>query len=145
LRWTPAPGTNGIGFLLFHAVRAEDMYFHGTITKPGELWVRDGWCHKWTLPATVAGDRVTTTTGNSWTREEVTGWEPPDLNDLLAYGEAVRASALDVLKDLDLGRLLERPRPNRPEMTIEGFLYLASHHESQHLGQMDYLAGLMRG
>jgi hypothetical protein len=144
LRWAPVPGVNCIGFLLFHSFRGEDMYFHSTITKPGEVWVREGWFERWKMPATVAGERLQATTGNSWTPDEVGGWEPPDLNDLLEYGTAVRASSLATLKDLDLGRFTETPRPNRPEVTIEGFLFLASHHESQHLGQMDYLAGLMR-
>jgi hypothetical protein len=145
LRWAPAPGANSTGFLLFHAFRAEDMYFHSALSKAGEIWERDGWVERWRLPSTLPPDRLRTTTGNSWTAEEVASWQVPPLAELLAYGQAVRDSALKVLQDLDLSRLSEVPRPNRPDMTVAGYLFLASHHESQHLGQMDYLAGLMRG
>lgn len=143
LRWCPAPGTNHIGFLLFHVFRAEDLYFHSTIMKAGEIWERGGWFRRWPLPATLPESRRVRTTGNGWTPEEVAGWHPPPLEELLRYGQAVRDSALTVLEGLDLSRLSEVPRPERPEMTIAGYLYLASHHETQHQGQMDYLKGLM--
>ena len=72
-------------------------------------------------------------------------WQPPPLAELLSYGETVRRSALTVLRDFDLARLGEVPRPDFPNLTITHYLISASHHEAQHQGQIDYLLGLMTG
>lgn len=143
LRWRPVTGANSAGFLLFHIFRAEDFHFHRMIGNEEELWVSDGWSRKWSLPATIPEERIPRASGNSWTPEEVEAWEPPPLGELLAYGAAVRESALAVLRGFNAGRLSERPNPDRPERTVATYLYLATHHEAQHQAQIDYLLGLM--
>jgi hypothetical protein len=145
LRWRPAPGANYVAFLLFHTFRAEDRYFHRWISGDGELWKRKGWSKRWALPSPPSDSDPIWTTGNSWTVAEVDGWQPPPLAELLDYGETVRRSALTVLRDFDLARLMDVPRLEFPNLTLTHYLISASHHEAQHQGQIDYLLGLMTG
>jgi len=143
--WRPDPGANHVAFLLFHSFRAEDRYFHRWISGSGELWEREGWSWRWPLPSPPSNLDPIWTTGNSWTVAEAEAWRPPPLSELLDYGQAVRRSALAVLRDFDLTRLAEAPRAEFPHLTLTHYLISASHHEAQHQGQIDYLIGLMTG
>ncbi|HXG35858.1 MAG TPA: DinB family protein [Dehalococcoidia bacterium] len=144
LRWQPAPLANHIGFLLFHIFRVDDRYFHSWIAKSTEVWERDGWASRWQLPSPPSNPDPIWQVGNSWTPEEVASWEPPSLAELLEYGAAVRESALNTVRDLDLSRLGETPRPQYPEWTVSYYLHQAIRHEAQHQGQIDYILGLMK-
>jgi len=144
LRWQAGPEANTIGFLLFHTFRTEDRYFHVWMSGADEVWEQEGWSSRWRLPSPPSNLDPIWTMGYSWTPQEVASWEPPALADLLAYGQAVRESALKVLSEFDLGRLPEPLNPERPQITIGYFVYAASHHEAQHQGQIDYILGLMK-
>ena len=143
LRWRPGPEANFIAFLLFHVFRSDDWYF-GMITGKPELWGSEGWSNRWKLPSTPADASSSWDTGFSWTPEQLATWEPPSLEELLAYGQAVRSSRVDGIRDLDLKRLPEMPRPDLSDWTIARYLQLTSRHEAEHQGQMDYTLGLMR-
>ena len=70
LTWQIAPGANTIGFLLFHTFRVED-YFLRVLGADQELWRRDGWDQRWTLPDPPDDVTGIWFTGNSWTPEDV--------------------------------------------------------------------------
>ncbi len=144
LRWQATPDANPIGFLLFHTFRTEDRYIHRWVQPVGELWERQGWNARWELPSPPSNSDPIWTVGNSWTTEEVVSWTPPPLEDLLAYGEAVRSSTTEIVRNLDTDCLSEAPRSERPQMTIAYYLYQTTHHEAQHQGQIDYILGLMK-
>jgi hypothetical protein len=144
LRWQPASDANPVGFLLFHTFRAEDRYMHRWVRPVGEIWERDGWNGRWKLPSPPSNPDPIWTVGNSWTTEEVAGWEPPSPDELLEYGNAVRASTVYIVRGLDIALLTEAPRPERPQMTIAYYLHQVTHHEAQHQGQIDYILGLMK-
>ena len=144
LRFQPHPDANHAGFLLFHIFRTEDRYFHDWVTTSGEVWERGGWSRRWQLPSPPSNSNPIWTIGNSWTIEEVRGWQPPPLKELLEYGEAVRVGAFEVVRDLDLARLDEVPRPERPDWSVAYYLRQGSLHEAAHQGQMDYALGILR-
>ena len=83
-------------------------------------------------------------TGNSWTAEEVAAWKPPSLAELHEYAQQVRLSALEVLRRMDPASWGVLVRPERPDNTRAYFLHIMLRHESQHQGQIDYVAGLLR-
>lgn len=141
-RWRPYPGGNSIAFLLFHIFRVEDRYFHRWLSASGEVWEKEGWKGQIPLPPHPPGIDPIWTTGNSWTSADIEAWQPPPIETLLRYGERVRQSALQVLAQVDMARLDYAPRPDRPQFTLAYYLYQASHHEAEHLGQIDYLKGL---
>ena len=70
LTYRVGPKANPVGFLIWHVFRTEDRYVR-TLTGQEESYQTEGWSNKWSLPATITGDRMTMTTGNSWTAEEV--------------------------------------------------------------------------
>ena len=140
LQWRPSPEANYIAFLLFHIFRGADRYFH-RVTGRTELWDEDGWSDRWQLSSK---DPSQSTTGFNWTAKQVATWEPPPLQELLAYGETVRSSFVSAIRDLDLGRLSEIPAPDLPDRTIARYLQLASLHKAEHRGQIDYILGLMK-
>ena len=43
MSWSPAPGCNSIGFLLWHILRAEDFWVQGHIQGILEIYVSEGW------------------------------------------------------------------------------------------------------
>ena len=43
LRWRPGPEANPIGWMLWHMIRVEDMWFQFFIQRQSEMWERDGW------------------------------------------------------------------------------------------------------
>jgi len=136
LRWQPAPGTNPIGFLLWHIARTEDSYFHRSVTQEGDVWDREKWYEKFRLPPKE--------TGNTWTAEQVAAFVSPPLTALLGYMEAVRKSVLAIVKGINTHRLEERPRPDRPQMRLADYLISAITHEAEHRGDIGYVLGLMK-
>ena len=144
LTWQIAPQANTIGFLLFHTLRVED-YFLRVLGAEQELWRRDGWDQRWTLPEPPDDVTGIWFTGNSWTAEDVASFQPPPLDEMLAYGEAVRAAFLDRLRSLDLSRLHDKVWPRRnPTATVARVLQMVVHHESEHQGHIGLLLGLLR-
>ena len=143
LTWQVAPGANTVGFLLFHTFRVED-YFLRVLGAEQELWRRDGWDRRWTLPDTPADVSGIWFTGNSWTSEDVASFQPPPLDEMLAYGAAVHDAFLDHLRNLDLSRMQEVVWPRRqPTATVARVLEMVVHHESEHQGHIGFILGLM--
>ena len=48
---SPQPGANPIGWILWHMLRVEDMWFQFFIQRQTEIWEREGWNEKFGLPA----------------------------------------------------------------------------------------------
>ena len=143
LTWQIAPGANTIGFLLFHTFRVED-YFLRVLGADQELWRRDGWDQRWTLPDPPADVTGIWFTGNSWTPEDVASFQPPPLDEMLAYGAAVHEAFLDHLRNLDLSRLHDTVWPRRnPTVTVARVLQMVAHHESEHQGHVGFILGLL--
>lgn len=141
LTYRVGPKANPVGFLIWHVFRTEDRYVR-TLTGQEESYQTEGWSNKWSLPATITGDRLTMTTGNSWTPEEVGIFQVPPLAELLSYGEAVRERALVMVKDMDTDKLEEVPNPNRPDWISATYLRSMITHEFGHQQQIDYILGL---
>ena len=137
LVWRPGPESNPIGWTLWHMFRVEDMWIQFFSQQNLELWEREGWHEKFGLP--------TRDNGFGHTQEQVSNFPALDLAELLRYREAVRAGTLEYLRSLAGPDFDSVPRERRPEITlgivfrqIVGELY-------QHLGQVAYLRGLIRG
>ena len=144
LTWQPRPEANSVAFLLFHTFRVQDRYFHTGISPVGELWEREGWSARWQLPHRPPDAPAIWSTGNGWSPEAVASFQPPPLEEFLAYGDAVQENSLRIVRDLDPTRLDEAPQPDRREVTIARRLQQAVAHEAQHQGQIDFILGLLR-
>lgn len=135
LLWSPAREANHIGFLLWHIARAEDALVNRWACGGTEVWLTGGWDKKIRLPS----DKSV----YEWTPELVADFKPA-LPDLLAYAAAEREAALASISKLDLARLGDHPRPDRPEWSVANILQIAISHEAHHQGAIEYLVGLMK-
>ena len=134
LTWRPGPEANHVAFLLWHVARSEDALFNVWIMGGKQVWTTQGWHSRFGLKPEDSG--------RDWTPQQIGAWSPPALSELLQYMSEVRESVLTGLNKLDLGRLGEKPRPDRPDMTMANILQLIVTHEAHHQGAIDYLIGL---
>ena len=136
LAWRAGPEANSINWILWHMLRVEDMWIQFFIKKETEIWERDGWNETFGLP--------TRDNGFEHTPEQVANFPTLDLQDLLKYGESVRAATLEYLKDLGPEDFEGVPRERRPEMSVGQIFRQIVGEFYQHQGQISYLKGLIR-
>jgi len=136
--WRPASGCNSIGLLLFHIARSEDSIVQGILRGKPEIWKADKWYEKLGLPSEEAGGHYTV--------EQVNAFQVPELKDLLAYYDAVRASTKGYLRGMQLEEFEKKVTfPNFGELPASSVFSLIVTHTSEHIGEMSYLRGMQRG
>ena len=138
ISWRPASGCNSTGLILFHVARSEDSFIQTRLKEKPQLWESDKWYEKFDLPVTEEGAHYTV--------DEVNTFQVPQLKDILAYGEAVRAKTKECLRGLnpeEFDRTITFP--NFGELPVADIFALIVAHTSQHIGEISYLRGLQRG
>ena len=151
LNWQPKPGANSIGLILFHMFRSEDSFVQYLIQKKSPIWTSDKWCEKLCKPPTDSGSH--------YNAEQIDTFKVPRIEDLMAYGKAVREKTLEFVDRLTPEKLdaaVELPPiphtpgqgtpPRRPfEPFVGSLLIMTVTHQAQHAGEISYLRGLQRG
>jgi uncharacterized damage-inducible protein DinB len=136
--WRPASGCNSIGLILFHAARSEDSFIQAMLQGKPEIWKSEKWYEKLALPAEEEGAHYTV--------EQVNAFQVPELSDIMAYYDAVRARTKEKLRGMTLEELDEEVTfPNFGELPAVTVFSLIVAHTAQHIGEMSYLRGLQRG
>ena len=139
-RWQPAPSSNHILWILWHIGRMEDFWFNNYITTGADVWVGSGWHER------IGRSKISYGTGDSV--EDVIGFPDVPLSEIQAYRAAVRESIWPVLDGLTRDDLTntfaERwPQP-RAAPTVAWALGRVPVEVSQHIGQIGYIAGMIR-
>ena len=136
VRWQPTLHTNHIVWLVWHMARTEDVWI-SRLRRTTEVWKADGWADRFHMdPAS---------TGSGQTMEEVQAMPEIPLTDLMAYFDAVRVVTrryLDQATDADLSQEYPARLGPRTGTWIIGHILVE---ESQHVGQVALLRGMMRG
>ena len=136
VRWQPTLHTNHIAWLVWHMARVEDRWVSRLRRSP-EVWNADGWAERFRMdPAS---------NGVGHTMEEVRAMPDIPLADLRAYFDAVRAVTrryLEQATDADLAQEYHARLGPRTGTWIIGHILVE---ESQHVGQVALLRGMMRG
>ena len=136
VRWQPTLHTNHIAWLVWHMARVEDLWV-SRLRRTTEVWKADGWADRFGIdPAS---------NGIGQTMEEVRAMPEIPLTDLMAYFDAVRAVTrryLDQATDADLAQEYQARLGPRTGTWIIGHILVE---ESQHVGQVALLRGMMRG
>ena len=70
--------------------------------------------------------------------------QPPKIEDLLAYIEAVHQDVLTRLRELSPDDLDKAPDPERPGWNLATSLRHMITHKNNHHGQIDFIRGLMQ-
>ena len=141
LRWQPTPTSNHILWLVWHIARVEDRWMMTYVGGEDEVWIKDRWCEKLHMPSEGNG------AGHS--AEDVAALPDVALSDLLAYHDAVRENTfrvIDALTEEDLQKSYPDRRPERANHPrIHWVLAHVAVEESQHVGQIAYIRGMLRG
>ncbi len=136
LAWRPGPDANHIGWILWHMFRVEDFWIQFFAQRQAELWERDGWHEKFSLP--------TRDTGFGHTPQQVWVFPALDLGEVLRYRESVRSGTLAYLRGLSSADFDVVPRERRPDMPVGGMFRQILGELFQHQGHIAYLKGLYR-
>jgi uncharacterized damage-inducible protein DinB len=137
IRWQPTPHTNHIAWLVWHMARVEDNWV-SRLRRGPTIWQVDGWADRFHMDPTSGGA--------GQTMAEVRAMPEIPLPDLMAYFDAVRAVTRHYLAqatEADLAQEYPHPRVGlRTGTWIIGHILVE---ESQHVGQVALLRGMMRG
>jgi len=137
LRWQASVDTNTIIWLVWHMARVEDNWINGVIAGGDSIWDSGGWAVKTGI--TSEGN------GYSNTMDEVRALPEVAVSDLLTYYDAVRDAAfgvIDGISDEDISTEFLRGGRTTTWGWIFGHVIVE---ESQHLGQVALIRGIIRG
>ena len=140
LAWRPSPEANSIGFTYWHTARAEDVWLHDFALKQPHVFEREGWHQRWGIPAKD--------TGFGYTAEQVAQFPIPPLAEIRDYYREVRQETLNYLHPLTPEEFSFQPEtdvPRRRGYTIGRMFGHLLCEDSQHLGHVAYIRGLIRG
>ena len=133
----PHPDCNSMGWLTWHLTRAQDAVI-ADVTGQQQLWIKDSWNARFNRAPNPSD------TGFGHKSQDVAAFKSPDVGALLGYHRAVFERSKQYLGNLsatELGRKLNHP----VFPTVETRLVAALSDNLQHLGQVAYLRGLLKG
>ncbi|GII25685.1 mycothiol transferase [Planosporangium mesophilum] len=137
LGWSPAPGTNSIGWLVWHLTRVQDHHVAELLGRD-QVWAEGEWAARFGLGA----DPSNTGYGHSPGQVEQVRPDGPEV--LVEYYDAVHARTRDFLRGLksdDLDRVVDKRWD--PPVTLGVRLVSIADDDIQHAGQAAYVRGLL--
>lgn len=137
LRWRPDPGANPIGWLLWHLSRQQDAQL-AQVAGEEEAWVAGGWRERFDLP--YAPDAH----GYGQDVAEVGRFALEDPALLVGYAAAVHELTRRLVEGLgeeDYARVVDEDWD--PPVTVAVRVYSVLEDAAKHLGQAEYVKGLL--
>ena len=137
LNATVVPGTNPVGWLVWHLARVQDHHM-SEILETDQVWQSDGWAARFGL------DSDPSNMGYGHTPEQVVSVRPEASEALVGYLAAVSERTRTYLAGLtaaDLDRVVDRRWD--PPVTLGVRLISIADDSLQHAGQAAYLRGLL--
>ena len=139
LRWKPTLHANSIDWMVWHMARVEDNLVNVVLQKRDPIWERDAWGKRLSIPYTGAGAGMT--------MDEIRAMGRIDVPKVMEYYRTIRTETSDyfanVMLEDDLSRIIEHT--NFRGWTGAQILGRLLCEEAEHLGQIEYLRGMMRG
>jgi len=136
----PQQDCNSMGWLAWHLTRVQDDHIAGLMGEE-QLWVKDGWHERFGRSSNSKD------IGFGHTSEEVAAFKAPDVDTLLKYHSAVLERTKQYISSLslaDLDRELNEPW-FQPLPTVGVRLVSVLNDSLQHVGQIAYVRGLLKG
>jgi len=129
---------NPIGWLVWHLLRVQDDHL-AEIAERDQVWVTDGWVERFGLPFPPEAH------GYGFTSEQVDATRFDDTTLLSGYQADVHRMTVDLVDRLPAGRLDEIIDDRwDPPVTVAVRIVSVVEDCLQHLGQANYVAGLLR-
>ncbi|UCC17168.1 MAG: DinB family protein [Dehalococcoidales bacterium] len=139
LTYQPNKESNSIGFILWHQIRAEDMMVIATLMEKQEEWEAGKWAARMGFEEDF-GDN-----GWGYTAEQVSSFAVPNLEEMIAYGKAVRAETEKYVAGLTPEDFDEVKTAMFGESPVSNILTMLIGELALHTGHITYLRGLQRG
>jgi uncharacterized damage-inducible protein DinB len=130
-------GSNPIGWLVWHLTRTRDN-ISSSISGDTSVWEAGGWAARFGMEGELP----------RFAPADVHLFDPKDPETLLGYFDAVAEKSLTIvegLTDADMSRMVESTNPGRPAQPVTSRLGVIINDNIQHVGQIAYLRGLIRG
>lgn len=137
LYWQASLETNTIVWLVWHMARVEDNWINGVIAGGDSVWDSGGWAAKTGI--TSEGN------GYSNTMDEVRVLPEVAVSDLLDYYDDVRDAAFEVIDGMSEQDVSNEYSHRKGTITWGWILGHVIVEESQHLGQVALIRGIIRG
>ena len=139
LGWRPTDRAHSIGFTLWHIARADDNVL-ADLTGRAELeWQRGGYAARWGHPERG--------TGTGWDDERAAALPLPPKDELLGYVRRVfdgLDAAVVAIDAASVARPVTKSRFIGADSTMVEVVFVCVTHENRHLGEMEYIKGLLR-
>jgi uncharacterized damage-inducible protein DinB len=135
--WVPRVECNSIAFLVWHLGRVEDIWINRVIQQKEEIYEAEGWQKTLATPAKESGYK--------YTLEQLQAWPVPKLEPLWRYANSVREKTLAFLQSVNSEKLSEVIVHGDSSHTIGAILAHLITEIALHVGQIDYLRGMLRG
>ena len=144
MKWQPLKNANSVGFLLWHILRTWDSYLQ-FVDGSEQLYDQNNLSQKFgfaTEGKGVGGSGV----GTGFTPEEAADVipQPAPLNEYLTALAQRTRSYLSQASEKDLGREVQVPWWPAPS-TVSGVLTHILAHSFMHLGEAQYIKGMVTG
>lgn len=139
LRFQPALHANFIEWIVWHMARVEDRWVNLVLRQEDDIWVTRGWHKRFGMTEDDYGREDTA--------EMMRAMPKTDINEMMRYYREAREitlAHLDAMTPDDLSKVYLHPRRGI-EVTGAWVLGHILVEEAQHLGQIAYLRGMMRG
>ena len=137
LRWQATLESNSIAWLIWHMARVEDGWINSSIAGGESVWDSGGWAER----TGITYDN----SGYGQTVDETRLMPEVDVAVLVDYFDAVRAATfkvIDGISDDDLSKNFSRGGRSVTWSWILGHVLVE---EAQHLGQVGFIRGMVRG
>ena len=137
IAWTPKVGCNSIIFILWHLARVEDIWINRILRNSKEIYESEGWQEQLGTPVNESGFQ--------YTAKQLQSWPVPKVEIVQRYASSVREKTIALLSSLDTAKLSEVARPGHKYDKVGSILSHLITEIALHVGQIDYLRGMLRG
>jgi hypothetical protein len=141
LAWRPMPRAHSMGWTLWHLARCADV-IQASVEPKAQIWQDESLAHTWRLPATLMGVNGL---GTGVDDDLAASLDPPAKGALVDYARKA-FSALDAIVDRLDEQLWCKEHTSvyfDGPATLGRSVIAGMTHDSRHLGEMEYIKGLM--
>ncbi len=139
LSWRPTLESNAIDWLVWHMARVEDNLVNVVLQNRDPIWERGGWSERLNISYEGAGAGMT--------MDEIRDMGRINVPKVMEYYQSIRNETSDYFEHVmlqdDLSRVIDHPKFGG--WTGAAILGRLLCEEAEHLGQIEYLRGMMRG
>jgi len=137
LCWTPKSDCGSILFIFWHLARVEDFWINRALKGGIEIYESDEWQKLLGTPEKESGVR--------YDEEKLKSWPKPDKEKVIQYASAARKKTLEYLDSLNEKDYLREIQLGDRVFTVQDSLTHLITEIALHVGQIDYLRGMIRG